>query len=144
MAGVPLLAKLFLIFTVIPLVELTLLLRIGERVGLGVTLGIVVVTGLVGAALARAAGLRALQRVQADMAAARVPTDSLLDGLLILMAGAMLVTPGVLTDIAALTLLTPFGRAPVRAYLKRRFARTLQAQGGGPVVIDVTARPPKG
>ncbi len=136
------LGKLFLIFTVIPLIELGLLLKIGEHIGLGATLVIVVVTGLVGAALARAAGLRALSRVQADMAEMRVPTDSLLDGLLILMAGAMLVTPGVLTDVAALTLLTPLGRAPVRRWLKRRFARSLQDQGG-PMVIDVTPRPPK-
>ena len=140
------LGKLFLIFTIVPLVELALLLEIGEHVGLAATLAIVVVTGLVGAALARAAGFRALQRVQADMAAMRVPTDSLLDGLLILMAGAMLVTPGVLTDVAALTLLTPFGRAPIRRYLKRRFARTLQQShpSNGPVVIDVTPRPPTG
>ncbi len=133
------LAKLFVVFTLVPLVELALLLRIGDHLGLGATLAIVIVTGLAGATLARQAGLRALQRIQADMAAARVPTDSLLDGLIILVAGVMLVTPGVLTDITALTLLTPFGRRPLRRYLKRRFAQTLTAPG---MVIDVPARPP--
>ncbi len=115
-----------------------MLLRIGQRVGPTATLALVIGTGAVGALLARQAGIRALDRVRMDMERGVVPTDSLLDGLLILIAGVMLITPGVLTDVAALTLMTPFGRRPVRAALKRRFARAMSERAG---IVDVTARP---
>lgn len=133
--------RLFLLFTVVPLVELSLLLRIGQRVGPTATLALVIGTGAVGAVLARQAGIRALDRVRMDMERGVVPTDSLLDGLLILVAGVMLITPGVLTDVAALTLMTPLGRRPVRAALKRRFARAMADRAG---IVDVTARPRNG
>ena len=118
-----------------------MLLRLGQRIGPAATLALVIVTGAVGALLARQAGARALQHVRMDMERGVVPTDSLLDGLLILIAGVMLITPGALTDVAALALLTPPGRRPVRAALKRRLARAMTERTG---IVDVTARPRDG
>ena len=118
------LLRLLLLFTVVPLVELWLLVRIGEVVGLGFTLALVIVTGFVGAALARREGLRCWLAAQEKINRGELPTDSLLDGLMILLAGAVLITPGVLTDLFGFALLMP----PVRGTLRRWLARRIRAQ----------------
>ena len=139
------LGKLLLLFVVVPLVELVLLLQIGELVGLWITIAIVIATGFAGAFLARLVGLRTLGRIRETLEAGRVPTTDLIDGVVVLVAGAMLLTPGVLTDATALFLLTPPGRALVRRYLRRRVER---AVARGAVTIDVAAErtspPPEG
>ena len=106
---------LLLLFTVTPLVELTLLLRVHGAIGLGPTLALVLATGLGGAVLARWQGVRALRRTQEALAAGRMPGRELFDGALILVAGTLLVTPGVLTDALGLLLLLP----PVRGLVAR-------------------------
>lgn len=115
-------ARLALLFVVVPLLELVLLVRLGQLMGLWPTLALVVVTGLVGAALARAQGVRALARVQGEMAAGRMPGQSLLDGLAILVGGAFLLTPGLLTDVAGFLLLLP----PTRRWIQRRMRASLE------------------
>jgi UPF0716 protein FxsA len=127
--------RLFLLFTLIPLIELYLLIRIGELVGVWVTVGLVILTGALGAALARYEGLRVLGRVREEWRQGRVPTQDLLDGLLILIAGAVLLTPGLLTDCFGFFILSPPGRRLIRRALsraaERRFGRSR------PGVIDV-------
>ena len=117
--------RLLLLFTFVPLVELYLLIRIGRVIGVVPTIAIVVVTGALGAALARHQGLGVLRRLQEDLVAGRPPTGALVDGLLILVAGAMLLTPGLITDAVGFLLLVPAGRKVVRkavsAALERRF-----------------------
>ena len=117
--------RLFLLFTAVPLVELYLLIRIGRVIGVVPTIAIVVVTGALGAALARHQGLGVLRRLQEDLVAGRPPTGALVDGLLILVAAAMLLTPGLITDAVGFLLLVPAGRKVVRkavsAALERRF-----------------------
>ena len=81
--------RLLLLFTLVPLAELYLLIRLGEKIGVGLTIALVIGTGALGAFLTRLEGLRVLRRVRTDMAAGMVPTDHLLDGLLILIAGAV-------------------------------------------------------
>ncbi len=115
------LLRLFLLFTLIPLVELCLLLLLANVTNWWFTLGLVVLTGVVGAWLARRQGLRCWRRVHETMAAGRLPADPLMDGLMILVAGALLVTPGVLTDLVGFALLTPPFRRVVKDRLKRRF-----------------------
>jgi len=110
------LLRLFLAFTVIPILELALLVRVGGWLGLVPTIAIVLSTGIIGAWLARREGLRALRAIQAEAASGRVPADELIHGLLILVAGIVLITPGVLTDLAGLLLLV----RPVRGGLVRR------------------------
>ncbi len=111
--------RLLLLFTVVPMVELVLLLILADHTSWYFALALVLVTGIVGAALARWQGLRCVRRLQQQAAAGQVPADPLMDGLMILVAGALLVTPGVLTDVAGFALLTP----PVRSVLKRRARR---------------------
>ena len=90
--------RLLLLFIVVPAVELALLIEIGQRVGTLATLALIVASGVLGAALARTQGLQVLANVRTRINAGELPADSLLDGLLILIASALLVTPGVLTD----------------------------------------------
>jgi UPF0716 protein FxsA len=116
-------ARLALLFTVVPLVELAILIRIGQAISLGPTLGIIIVTGVVGATLAKRQGLRTLSNIQAELAQGRVPTADLVDGLMILIAGALLVTPGVLTDAVGFILLVPISRRILRKRLRRYFER---------------------
>jgi len=91
-------ARLLLLFIVVPIVELGLLLKLGEWMGALPTLGLIIATGALGAYLARRQGLGVLRRAQAETEAGRLPAGELLEGLLILVAGAVLMTPGVLTD----------------------------------------------
>lgn len=127
------LIRLLLLFTLVPLLELALLLRIGGLVGLLPTLVLVVGTGAAGAWLARQEGVRAWLAVQRELAAGRIPTEELVHGLLVLVAGAVLITPGVLTDAAGLLLLVrPVRRALIRR-LRRRYRQRLEqgTLGGG-------------
>jgi UPF0716 protein FxsA len=126
--------RLLLLFTVVPLVELGLLIELGRVIGLAPTIAIVVLTGFAGAALARWQGLATLRKVQTDMAQGRVPGEALVDGLLILVAGAVLLTPGLLTDALGFLLLIPPTRAVVRRSLVNTFKGRVQM--GGPTTFD--------
>lgn len=117
------LGRLILLFVAIPLVELAILLQMGQWIGLGPTFALVVATGIAGAALARQQGLRALLAVQEELASGRLPGRSLLDGLAILVGGAFLLTPGILTDIAGFSLLLPVSRRWIQRAARRRLER---------------------
>ncbi len=114
--------RLLLLFIGIPLVELVLFLRIGSRIGLPATLGIIILTGILGAWLTRLQGMRTLGRFQKALAEGRLPHEEVLEGIMILIAGAVLLTPGFLTDAAGFLLLVP----PVRAQLRRGLGRYLE------------------
>ncbi len=116
------LLRLFLLFTIVPIVELWLLFQIAQRTSLWFTLGLVIVTGFLGAWLARLEGWRTVARIQRELSEGKLPGDALVDGLLILVAGAVLITPGVLTDILGFGLLLPPVRRLIKARLQRRFA----------------------
>lgn len=122
--------RLLLLFTTVPLVELALLLWIGGRIGVLPTIALILVTGAAGAALARHQGLATWRRFQQALAAGRLPGSELVEGLLILVAGALLLTPGVLTDAVGFLLLVP----PARRWIVRRTEVRLRARvviGGG-------------
>src|SRR5262245_58202754 len=95
---------LLFLFTVVPFVELWLLLQLGGAVGAGPTLLFVIVTGMLGATLARNQGTAVLRRLQEDLAAGRLPADALLDGALVLVGAVLLIAPGVLTDVTGVLL----------------------------------------
>ncbi len=117
---------LLLLFVALPAVELALLIEIGSRIGTLETIGLIVVTGVVGASLARSQGLRVLRRVQGEIAAGEMPADSLIDAVMILIAAALLVTPGVLTDAFGLLCLVPGFRALVKRELVQRIERAVE------------------
>lgn len=125
--GRRILARLLVAFVVVPLIELVLLIRIGQWIGLLPTVLLVIATGLVGAALARREGMRTLLLIQADLQAGRFPVGRLLDGALILFAGALLLTPGVLTDVLGLALLVPSSRGWLKARVAGRVRRMVEA-----------------
>ncbi len=118
--------RLLFLFVVVPAVELVLLIELGTRIGTAATLALIVVTGFVGAALARRQGLGVLRRVQAESQAGRLPADSLMDAAMILVAGALLVTPGILTDAVGFLCLVPVFRSGVKRELRRRFERAVE------------------
>ena len=121
--------RLLLLFTIVPLLELFLLLRIGGAIGVLPTVAIVVVTGVLGAWLARREGLRAWGAVTSELAAGRVPATELMHGFLVLVAGILLVTPGVLTDALGFALLArPFRRRVLR-WLRKRFTGGIEVSG---------------
>ena len=120
-------AKLFLLFTIVPTVELYLLIQIGKQIGGVPTIAMVIAMGMLGAALARAEGLRVLREWQRSLAAGTVPTDGVVSGVLILLGGVLLITPGVLSDVAGLLLFIPPVRRQVAYYVTRRLERAMAA-----------------
>ncbi|MDP6943218.1 MAG: FxsA family protein [Myxococcota bacterium] len=127
------LLKLFLLFTIVPVLELMLLIEVGSYLGALPTIGICLATGFVGASLARSQGAGVLQRMQVTLQEGGLPARELLDGVLILMAGVVLLTPGFVTDAAGIILLLPPTRAVIRAVLFRWIQAKL-AQGTWTVV----------
>jgi UPF0716 protein FxsA len=111
---------LLLLFTLVPLVELYLLIRLGTYIGAVDTIAIVILTGLAGGLLAKSQGLAVLDRMRTEINQGRPPAESLFDGLLILIAGAMLITPGLLTDGLGLLLLIPWSRQAFKSWLTRK------------------------
>lgn len=122
--------RLLLLFTLVPIIELVLLIRIGQWIGTGPTIGIILVTGLVGAWLAQHEGARAWKKVRSTMAAGGVPGEALLHGLLIFGGGAMLLTPGVLTDFLGLALMFPPTRRLLARHVRRRIERQVMRSTG--------------
>ena len=111
------LLKLFLAFTIIPVVEIYLLIQIGTIFGALTSIALVIVTGFLGAYLARIQGLQTLFRIQKSLREGQMPSSELLDALLIGIAGLVLLTPGFLTDVFGFLLLIPNTRIAIKKWL---------------------------
>ena len=118
--------RILALFILLPIVELAILIELGRHVGTAATLAIIVATGALGAYLARSQGLAVLRQMRAEMAAGRLPTESLVDGVIILLAGAVLLTPGILTDLIGFMCLVPAFRRGVKSMLWRRLRGVVQ------------------
>jgi UPF0716 protein FxsA len=117
--------RLILVFTIVPLAELYILIKIGSYIGGFNTILLVLMTTVLGALLARLQGLRTLRQIQLSLSQGQIPAEELIDGVLILFGGILLVMPGVLTDLFALVLLLPFTRTYFKRWLRRRFDRMM-------------------
>jgi UPF0716 protein FxsA len=117
------LGRLILFFTIVPLVELFILIKIGSQIGALNTIALVIATAVLGALLARMEGLRTLQQIQSSLSRGDIPAEELIDGVLIFAGGILLITPGLLTDLFALVLLVPYTRMHFKRWLRRRFDR---------------------
>ena len=117
---------LIALFIGVPFAEIYVLLQVGDAIGVVNTLGLLILISVVGAWLAKREGLGVLRRMQRSIDAGRVPGTELVDGFLILLAGALMLTPGFLTDILAILLPLPPVRAVVRRELRRRVARRIE------------------
>ncbi|MGD8503747.1 MAG: FxsA family protein [Syntrophobacterales bacterium] len=122
--------KLFLAFTLIPFIEIYLLIKIGAQVGAFNTILIVIVTGLLGASLARLEGIKTMTKVRESLNRGELPAEEMLDAMLIFTAGVVLLTPGFLTDLAGLTLLVPKARYWFKRWLRKKFDEWL-VKGSG-------------
>ena len=115
---------LFIVFLVVPLVEIWLLIEVGSVIGAIWTVMLVVLTAMIGAALVRAQGLATLSRSQAQLRAGELPALEMFEGVALIVAGALLLTPGFFTDIVGFTLLMPpLRRRLIRTVMERRFIR---------------------
>ena len=121
-------AYLVLFFTILPALELALLIKVGSHIGALNTILIVILTGVVGAALARNEGFRVLMKIQDSLQRGVMPSAELLDGMMILAGGVALLTPGFITDVLGLLLLFPVSRAGIKWLLRRQF-RSMIARG---------------
>jgi UPF0716 protein FxsA len=113
--------KLFLLFAVVPVAEIYVLVSVGGVIGLFPTIALVLLTALAGAHLARLQGLSVMMRIRENLAQGFMPAEELLDGLLIFLAGMVLMTPGFLTDIFGLLILLPITRNIFKRWLRKKF-----------------------
>ena len=118
--------KLILLFVITPLVELAILIYLGTIIGALYTILIVIVTGLIGALLARNQGLTTLSRIRNDIERGILPAEELFKGVLILVGGLLLLTPGLVTDLAGFAMLIPQTRKVVAKWLCRFIQRKIQ------------------
>jgi UPF0716 protein FxsA len=126
-------AVLLVLFVVVPIAELAVIIQVGQSIGVLNTVALVILVSVVGAALVKREGIGVLHRVQRQVAAGKVPGRELADGFLILLAGALLLTPGFLSDVVAIALLLPPVRAVVRPVLLAKLeVRAARATFGGP------------
>jgi len=123
------LGVLFLVFVVLPIVELAVIIKVGAAIGVLNTIGLLLLMGALGSWLVKHEGLSVLRRVQLAMSEGRVPAAELLDGLLILIGGALMIAPGFLTDIVGLSLMLPPVRAVVRRMLRGRIETRVTSPG---------------
>jgi UPF0716 protein FxsA len=146
-----LLLILLALILVVPVAELVVLLRVADGIGIPETILLLLAISAVGAWLVKREGLGVLRRIQTTVDRGKVPTRELVDGALIMLAGALLVTPGFLSDFVGILLLLPPTRAVLRAVVLSALARrahlrvtTFGGPGGRspqpPRVIDVDGR----
>ncbi len=115
---------IFLIFLVVPLVEIYLLIEIGSEIGAATTIFLVVFTAILGAFLVRVQGFSTLVRVQVQLAKGQIPALAVIEGVFLFVAGALLLTPGFFTDTVGFIFLTPpLRRRIIKAILKRGMVR---------------------
>lgn len=140
---------LALLFLVVPILELYVIVQVAGGIGVLETIGLLILVSIVGAWLVRREGMGVMRKVQQQLGQGEVPTKQLVDGALILFAGALMLTPGFVTDALGVLLLVPPSRIVVRNVLMRRFRGRVQRVGpfstihfGGPVVdVDGTEHP---
>ncbi len=120
------LARLALLFVIVPLLELALLIEIGQVVGFLPTMALVVLTGVTGAWLARLEGLKTLWKLRDDLARGQLPGQAIMDGMSILLGGALLLTPGILTDLVGFSLLLPPTRHAIQRRVRERLEQSIQ------------------
>jgi len=109
--------KLLILFVIIPVTELYILIEVGKKIGSLTTIGVIILTGIIGAYLVKSQGFMILRKIQNDLNEGIMPGDSLIQGAIILAGGILLLTPGFVTDILGFILLMPVSRNILKKYL---------------------------
>lgn len=130
---------LALLFLAVPIAELYVIVQVADGLGVPETILLLIGISVVGAWLAKWSGVGVLRRLQATVRQGRVPSAELVDGALVLLAGALMVTPGFLSDLLAIFLLIPPTRALVRGVILRRIRA-----GGGLITVVTAGRTSRG
>lgn len=131
---------LALLFLVVPVLELYVIIQVGQAIGAVNVILLLLAMSILGGWLMKREGMGVLRRFQAQVQRGEIPTTEIVNGFLILFGGALMLTPGFLSDVVGMALLLPPVRAVVRAVLARRFrtiAVTRSQQLGGGDVIDL-------
>lgn len=110
--------KLLILFISVPIIELFLLIEVGKKISWELTVLIIFITAIIGARLTKIQGAQTIRNVQSALRVGKIPHREVLDGLMILVAGAILLTPGFLTDFVGFCLLVPKLRSYLRKFLK--------------------------
>ncbi len=118
---------LIALFIGLPIVELALLFEVHSAVGFLPTVLLVLLTGVTGATLVRRQGLATLLKIQREMSIGNVPAPQMMDGVMILVAGALLVTPGLITDLSGFGLLIPYVREHIRLWVGKKIEAKIRS-----------------
>jgi UPF0716 protein FxsA len=132
--------KLLILFIVIPIIEIAILVKIGTLIGFWPTMLIVIATGILGATLTRIQGFLVLTRIRTELQMGRMPAEELIDGLLILLGGILLLTPGLLTDLMGFLMLIQWSRKLFKKWLGKRFRQWVQSRNAR--IINVHGEKP--
>lgn len=111
---------LLALFIGLPIIELVLLIKVDRLIGFGPTVLLVVLTGVVGASMVRRQGLALLFKIRQEMQRGNTPAPQMIDGIMLLIAGAFLITPGLITDTVGFALLIPFVRKAIREWIRKK------------------------
>jgi len=122
--------RLLLLFVFLPMIELYLLIMLGARIGPMPTIGLIVLTGVIGATLARQQGLSTLAKIQNELKQGRAPTQELVEGAMIVVGGLVLLTPGILTDIFGFAMMVPGFRRSLAKQFKVRMPQGFTTSTG--------------
>ncbi len=120
---------LLILFTVLPALELYVLIEVGGVIGAGNTILIIILTGVIGAYLARLQGFLTLQKIQNNVNQGQLPSEELMDGLMILVGGIVLLTPGFITDALGFLLLIPLSRNLIKLWVRKTFENMMKEGG---------------
>ena len=123
------LLKLILLFTITPLLEFYILIKIGTIIGAGTTILIVLITGIIGGILAQSQGLNVIQQLVSDLGQGIFPAEPLWNGLFVLIGAVFLITPGLLTDLLGFLCIIPFTREPLKKLVKIYISHKLDQKG---------------
>lgn len=123
--GKNLFSILLLLFIIVPIVEVYILFQVVKVTNWWLTIALVIFTGVAGAYLAKREGRLILRKISEDLSNGRLPGEELINGLCVVVGGALLLTPGVVTDIAGLTLIFPLTRSFYNRYFRSMFGRMI-------------------
>ena len=121
---------LFLLFVIVPIVEIVLLINVGEIIGAWYTVGLVLLSAFIGVNMLRYQGLSTLMRARSRMADGELPAQEMIEGVILAVGGALLITPGFVTDFFGFCCLIPFTRRALVSALKKHFTVVGMAQQG--------------
>ena len=122
---------LLVLMLVVPILELWVIVQVAGEIGALNTIGVLILISIAGAWLLKREGMAAWRRLQASLASGRMPTNEVADGALILLGGALLLTPGFISDLVGVVMLLPPSRAAVKRGLRRAASRWIERRSGG-------------